>query len=278
MSNQLNIEAMENVVRKNTNMGNHAIFYQNSKGIPEYITSSTCTGSFSASSSATQSPVLGIAYTYEFNSDKKDLDGIRDFADWVSGPDSVYRPLFDFLGKNYKVVRDENGNVSGAVISGDVAFQPMVNFFKSARTMTEHRYRIPFWKKWKMDRKKDPRLVYLLMYAYSLQGERIHSSHSPIEDQVKTCISLRKFLNNGKDLWGLDKDMRIRDKNRTLTGENRLMWSGGTFNVNEIPSAEYVEIPSHFYSLYNKKVPGKLQDRDFEAFFERVLSGEQVTD
>lgn len=244
---------------KNNYTGNHAIFVADDKGTFFYVPSTTCTGNFASSYS--NKKTVAIKFLIKDNDKNKEVK--KDFVRWVTGTDSVYSPLFNFFGD--RMTRFDENTI---IFDGDCNMKVLVNFFKSARTITEHSSRLDFWKKWKIDKGKDPRLTYLLMYAYNINGQRNFSGHAPIEGHVLTEVDLKKFLNNGEDHWGLSSMLRIKN-NANFNGENKLMWGGGETNIMEIPAKDYREIPSYFYKLYNKKIPNQLSDDDFEAFYER---------
>lgn len=211
-----------------------------------------------------------------------------DLAEWLVSEDSVYYPVIKHLGNKFKVVRDSRNRVAGFYIDNTehknlkkiMNYKLLFNLFKMSRCFTEHADKLPFWKKWKMEKGYDPGLVYLMMFSINIKGEKISISHAPIESHFynnKNYASYRVALNR----FYFRKNNNQLDLSNTsfnsYTSENREAWG-----VNDKDSPQLSKIlffphslpkygekigKTFFWGLYNKQKVELYSDETLDYFF-----------
>ena len=265
--------------------GNANVYYNSSH---QYITRYDATACHQAMGNerVQLSPVVGIAIKGYNNAQS------QRFLEWVVSDDSVYWPLFNFLKDDLIIVREKDTNwIKGYVCKSlDVNNFVLHNFFKSCRTVGEHKDTLVFWDKWVTKKGKDPKIVYPLMYFVSNKNEKINSKgHSAFAQYWANCSkSGADFQNAGG--FGFDLSVFADPKNNNkwvmtdkprrskpgYYGENNYLYGANVKSYkeafdfhNKIPIIEDGEpLKTRFYHMYTKKKEMSYSDRTIENFID----------
>lgn len=199
----------------------------------------------------------------------------QDFLEWLVSDQSLYKPLMDYLGKDFEVLRDKDDYIIGFIFkTTNVSNKICTNFVKATRTVGEHQNTLRFWEKYKMKKGYHPGLVWFVSFFYTVDGKYAHRHHSPIEGETlsKQKLALYRFVDHNHGDWKLDKEVI---KNSGYAGENLATFghvSAGRkgFYITKMPRVTKVKhMNTYFLSRYEKK---KLESKDlsvedFDNFF-----------
>lgn len=201
---------------------------------------------------------------------------VQHFLEWLTGPESVYSPIMRYLDKDYSVIKDDNGNIRGIICGTNVNTKILTNFFKSARTTSEHYKNLAFWEEFAI--KQDlpfKGLTFLLMYFYRVNGDKHSNGHSCLESSWNTApIALGRFLHPLKNNdWTLNTDL-FSKSDTNYYGENAETWglkpkdSKKKFIVHSsIPRLGDKKLVTFFYHHYDKRPAGSLSTKDLVNFY-----------
>jgi hypothetical protein len=255
------VERMRKEISRHHSYRPAYVYYFDGKVVKQ--SSGACHSMFNSKGSVNQSPVIGVHIPWE--NKKRDWKVGQDFLSWLFSDDSVYKPFFDFLGKNLEIVR-KDGDILGFISKTNQAnvytFQSLC---KATRTVGEHHRRLDFWKKWAMDRGvKNKSLVFLMSYFYNTRCEQSHSCHSVFNYQG---IDITPFLNPNHKKWKLTDETAFLS-NCGYSGEGEINWGGkDKRNIYKIiPKAGVKKLKTRFWGKYHGN-PTKKTDKDFLEFF-----------
>lgn len=201
-------------------------------------------------------------------------DTRQDFLEWLVSDQSLYKPLMDFLGKDFEVLRTKDGDIYGFVFkTTEVNNKICTNFVKATRTVGEHKETLGFWKKYKMKKGYHPGLVWFFSFFYTSGGKYAPRAHSPIENSLASHpLALYRFVDHEHGDWRFDQTPL---KNSGYAGENLYTFGHVAkgrkgFDITKVPRVSKVQhMDTYFLMKYEKeKLASKdLTEGDFDNFF-----------
>lgn len=196
----------------------------------------------------------------------------QDFCNWIVSNESVYYPVIKYLGDDFHVVRDSDNNAIACFITNNnVNMKMLTNFFKSTRSVSEHRATLQFWEKWRMQRGKHPGLVFALMYFVSEKGDKVTKSHCCMDNTNE--LDLGKFVNNNHNHWPLNENtfashVRYGGESSTLRWGSFPNEGVKSFNAHRSIKIIRKDVgKTRFFHLYNKEELNRYSDETLEYFF-----------
>lgn len=206
--------------------------------------------------------------------------GQQTLYSWLLDPEeSIYSDLLKYLRKKdaIHVARDDKGLIHGFVVTTrDVNRYVLFNFFKQVRYTSEHPSMFSFWKKWAVDKGKNPRVAYFMGAFYNCSGSKKSGvGHGPIEQNVR-CCDFRKILYGGGGLWVLSKET-LNEKETSYYGEQVKTWGSDEKHQfdwhKDIPVISSKEEPTRFWTKYygvGRQLNGSLTDETISYFLDNA--------
>lgn len=129
----------------------------------------------------------------------------QEFLEWYLGPTSFFKSLFDYLGDDFHVIRNNQKKIVGFLITNNKVNIYLVNsLMKGTRTCKEHHGILEFWYKYHVEKGYNPGLVWLLSHFMSIGGDPIRKSHCILMGQYwEQPIAIDRFYNPDHKDWDM---------------------------------------------------------------------------